>query len=85
MLSEVELLKICNDSTHAAVKEIIVPLADAGACDNAIMVVLEGVVAAVLLALNGNDKRKAAAFLEEALVPGVIERIARSDSKSQHH
>lgn len=85
MLSEVELLKICNDSTHAAVKEIIVPLADAGACDNAVMVVLEGVVAAVLLALNGNDRRKAAAVLEEALVPGVIERIARVGSKSQHH
>ena len=81
MLAKDELLKICNDSTHGAVKEIILPLMDAGACNNAVMVVLEGVIAAVLLALNGNDARKAATILEEALVPGVIERIARAGGK----
>jgi hypothetical protein len=47
------------------------------------MVVLEGVVAAVLLALNGNDKRKAATVMEEVLVPGVIKRIASVGMKAQ--
>ncbi len=59
---------------------MILPLMDAGACNEAVMVVLEGVVAALLLALN-DKQAQAATILEEALVPGVIERIARAGLK----
>lgn len=46
-----------------------------------IMVSLEGLVALVLLATHGNDARKAAAMLNEGLVPGVEGRIALANSR----
>lgn len=42
----------------------------------AIMTTLEGVVALVLLAVMGNDARRAAGMLNEALTPSVESRIA---------
>lgn len=46
-----------------------------------IMVTLEHTVAAILLAVNGSDPRKAASVLNEALVPGVEARLAFYNSK----
>jgi hypothetical protein len=42
----------------------------------AVMVTLEHVIAAVLLAATGQDPRKAAGMLNEALAPAVEERLA---------
>lgn len=50
---------------------------------SSVMVTLEGLVSLMLLAHMGNDARKAAAMLNEGLVPGVEERIALSSSRRQ--
>ena len=49
--------------------------------DSSVLVTLEGLVALVLLASMGNDHEKAAAMLNEGLVPGVEERIALAASR----
>lgn len=48
---------------------------------SAVMVTLEGLVSLMLLAHMGNDSRKAAAMLNEGLVPGVEARIALAASR----
>lgn len=66
--------------TVAAAREIIAgrdPMAYRGA----IMVTLEGTVAAVLLMVMGGDQQKAAAMLNEGLVEGVEERLALHASR----
>lgn len=55
------------------------PLADMGV----IMVTLDHVVAAVLLATQDRDPRLAAAMLNEGLVPGVEERLSRLIAKTE--
>lgn len=54
---------------------------DPNADSSAILVTLEGLVSLVLLATMRNDPRKAAAMLNEGLVPGVEGRIALAASK----
>ena len=49
--------------------------------DASILVTLEGLVSLMLLAHMGNDERKAAAMLNEGLVPGVEQRIALASSR----
>lgn len=49
--------------------------------DSSVLVTLEGLVSLVLLAAMGNDAQKAAAMLNEGLVPGVEERIALAASR----
>jgi len=49
--------------------------------DSSVMVTLEGLVSLLLLAHMGNDERKAAAMLNEGLVPGIEERIALAASR----
>lgn len=49
--------------------------------DSAVLVTLEGLVSLVLLAAMGNDTHKAAAMLNEGLVPGVESRIALAGSR----
>lgn len=49
--------------------------------DNGVLVTLEGLVSLLLLATMGNDPRKAAAMLNEGLVPGVESRIALASSR----
>lgn len=66
----------------AAAKAIIDgrdPNADMGA----IMTTLEGLVSLVLLAVMGQDQRKAAAMLNEGLVPGVEGRLALHTSRQR--
>lgn len=48
----------------------------------AIITTLEGLVALMLLTCMGRDERKAAAMLNEGLVPGVESRIALHTSRS---
>lgn len=55
------------------------PIADRGA----IMVTLEGEVAATLLHVMGNDPRFAAGMLNEALVQGVEARLALYASRKE--
>lgn len=47
----------------------------------AIMVTLEGTVAAVLTAVMGGDHRKAAVMLHEGLLEGVERRLAHGAAK----
>lgn len=66
--------------TVAAAKEVIAgrdPIADRGA----VMVTLEGTVAAVLLMVMEGDQKKAAAMLNEGLVEGVEGRLALHASR----
>ena len=49
--------------------------------DPAVLVTLEQLVGVVLLAHMGNDTKKAAAMLNEGLVPGVEERLALGASR----
>lgn len=49
----------------------------------AIMVTLEHVVATILLMAMHKDHRLAAAFLNEALVPGIEARLALGESRSK--
>jgi len=61
---------------HAAAQKVLDgldPQQDLGE----IMVAMEGAVATVLLAVMGRDAEKAVAMLNEGLVPGVEERIAK--------
>ncbi|WP_108482292.1 hypothetical protein [Oceaniglobus ichthyenteri] len=48
----------------------------------AVMVTLEGAVAATLLMVMNGDHRKAVGMLNEGLVPGVEHRIALSASRT---
>jgi len=64
----------------AAAKQII-DGCDLSADHGAILVTLEGLVSLVLLAVMGNDHSKAAAMLNEGLVPGVESRIALAASR----
>ena len=64
----------------AAAKKII-DGRDLGTEHGEILVTLEGAVTLVLLAVMGGDHRKAAAMLNEGLVPGVEGRIALSSSR----
>lgn len=50
--------------------------------DASVMVTLEGLVTLVLLAHMGRDQRKAAAMLNEGLVPGVESRLALHSSRT---
>ena len=70
-----ELHKIGNISFKKAADEIILPTMNAGGNESSVMVVLESTIAAVLLTLNKGDSRRAAAMLEEGLVPRLIERL----------
>ncbi len=54
------------------------PHADMGA----IMTTLEGLVSLVLLTVMNRDQRKAAAMLNEGLVPGVESRLALHSSRT---
>jgi hypothetical protein len=47
----------------------------------AILVTLDHVVATVLIAVMGNDARKAAEMLNEGLLPAVEERIAQYEAR----
>ena len=49
--------------------------------DSSVMVTLEGLVSLLLLAHMGNDERKAAAMLNEGLVPDIEARIALAASR----
>ena len=49
--------------------------------DSSVLVTLEGLVTLVLLAVMNNDVHKAAAMLNEGLVPGVEGRIALANSR----
>ena len=66
-----------------AAAKLIIDGRDPGADHGAILVTLEGLVSLVLLAVMGNDERKAAAMLNEGLVPGVEERIALAASRQR--
>jgi len=48
---------------------------------SAILVTLEGLVSLVLLAVMGRDEQKAAAMLNEGLVPGIESRLALHTSR----
>jgi hypothetical protein len=61
---------------YLAAAKLIFDGRDPNADSSAILVTLEGLVSLVLLAVMGNDTHKAAAMLNEGLVPGVEERIA---------
>ena len=66
--------------TVASAKEIIAgrdPVSDRGA----VMVTLEGTVAAVLLMVMDGDQKKAAAMLNEGLLEGVEGRLALHASR----
>lgn len=49
-----------------------------------ILVTAEHAFATVLLACMGGDSRKAAAMLNEGLLPGIEERLAYYASKGSH-
>lgn len=66
-----------------AAAKLIIDGRDPSADHGAILVTLEGLVSLVLLAVMGNDEKKAAAMLNEGLVPGVEERIALAASRRQ--
>lgn len=69
-----------TERAQAAVRAIV---ADRGFADAAaIMVTAEHAVAALLLVLYGTPER-AAAMLNEALVPGIEERIARGAARAR--
>ena len=55
------------------------PVADYGS----ILVTLEGLVALLLLSLMENNHQKAAAMLNEGLVPGVEERLSLAAKREQ--
>lgn len=48
-----------------------------------IMVTLEHTVAGILLAVMGNDAKKAAGMLNEGLVPGVEKRLGMYAAKKR--
>ena len=48
-----------------------------------ILVTAEHAIACILLATHGQDPRKAAAMLNEGLVPGIEERLAYYASKER--
>lgn len=48
-----------------------------------VLTTLEHLVALVLLSVTPNDHRKAAEVLNEALVPGIEERLACSSARTQ--
>ena len=50
---------------------------------SSILVTLEGLVSLVLLAVMENDERRAAAMLNEGLVPGVEARLALAASRNR--
>lgn len=64
-----------------AAAKLIIDDRDPSADHGAVLVTLEGLVSLVLLAVMGNDERKAAAMLNEGLVPGVENRIALAASR----
>lgn len=66
-----------------AAAKLIIDGRDASADLGAIMTTLEGLVALILLAVMGNDSRKAAGMLNEGLVQGVESRLALAASKNQ--
>jgi hypothetical protein len=66
---------------YLAAAKLIIDGRDPHADSSAILVTLEGLVSLVLLTVMHNDTRKAAAMLNEGLVPGVEERIALAASR----
>lgn len=64
-----------------AAAKMVVDGRDIDADFGAILTTLEGLVSLILLAVMGNDERKAVAMLNEGLVPGVEERIALAASR----
>ncbi len=70
---------IGEQSTAQAIKEIVVPTSDAGGEVADVMVILEGVVAGVLIAMF-HDPRKAAHILNEGLLEGIEQRIAHVEA-----
>lgn len=65
-----------------AAAKLILDGRDPDADMGAIMTTLEGVVTLMLLTVMGQDERKAAAMLNEGLVPGVEERLSLHASRS---
>lgn len=63
--------------------KIIVDNRDLGADLGKIMVTLEHAVATVLLAVMGNDPKKAAGMLNEGLVAGVEKRLGLYQSRQR--
>ena len=65
-----------------AASKLIIDGRDPNADVGAIMTTLEGVVTLMLLAVMRQDQRKAAAMLNEGLVPGVESRLALHASRA---
>ena len=76
-----DLAEIHNTSTAAAVREIVKPTLMAGGEAVHVMLVLESTTLGVLLAAYPFDSRMAAGMFEEAVVPGVIKRLAEIAKK----
>lgn len=66
---------------YLAAAKLIFDGRDPSADSSSILVTLEGLVSLVLLATMGNDPDKAAAMLNEGLVPGVESRLALAVSR----
>lgn len=67
-----------------AAAKLIIDDRDINEDHGSILVTLEGAVSLILLAAMGNDHSKAAAMLNEGLVPGVEERIALAASRRKN-
>jgi hypothetical protein len=81
MSDDVEkMANISHETVKEASRIIMKNMLDAGGDHSDIMITLDGVVAAVLLATYMNP-RMAASMLEESLVPGVINRISLAASR----
>lgn len=66
-----------------AAAKTIIDGRDIKADSSKILVTLEGLVSLVLLATMDNDAPKAAAMLNEGLVPGVEGRLALANSRRE--
>jgi hypothetical protein len=66
---------------YLAAAKLIIDGRDPNADSSSILVTLEGLVSLVLLATMGNDPDKAAAMLNDGLVPGVENRLALAVSR----
>ena len=64
-----------------AAAKLLIDGRDTNSDMDAIMTSLEGLVALMLLTVMGRDERKAAAMLNEGLVPGVESRLALHTSR----
>lgn len=71
--------------THRALAaaKAIIDGRDPVAQQSSVLVTAEHAFAALLLAVMGGDARKAAAMLNEGLIPGIEQRLAYYSSKRQ--